>query len=105
MLASTLYVRVVPADKDRGYMLLAGYDASVVQRTAIQYTSLTGLTRESLNAAIERMRASNSAKDVRDCTAPAIQKKLARMFGETPQPPAAPTTFTSLGVGHYLPGS
>lgn len=105
MLASTLFVRVVPADKDRGFMLLAGYDAAVVQRTAIQYTTLTVMTRESLNAAIERMRAANSAKEVKDCTAPAIQKKLARLFGEVAEPPPKPTTFTSLGVGKYLPDS
>lgn len=103
MLASTLFVRVVPADRDRGYVLLCGYDASVVQRTALSYTTLSVLTRESLNAAIERMRLSNNAKDVRDVTAPAIVKKLARMFGEVPQPPAPPTTFSSLGIGQYLP--
>lgn len=104
MLASTLYVRVVPADKNRGYVLLAGYDSSVVQRTAIQYTTLGDPTRESLTAAIERLRASNSAKEVRDCTAPALQKKLARMFGETPEQKAVPAaaTFASLGVGEYL---
>jgi hypothetical protein len=103
MLASTLYVRVVPQDKDRGFMLLCGYDANVVQRTALQYTTLSAPTRESLNAAIERMRQANSAKEVKDCTAPAVQKKLAKMFGETPQPPAPPVTFSSLGVGQYLP--
>ncbi len=104
MLASTLFVRVVPADKDRGYVLLAGYEANVVQRTALQYTTLSGgLTREMLNAAIERLRANNNAASIKDVTAPAIAKKLAKMFGETPQPPAAPVTFASLGVGSYLP--
>ena len=103
MLASTLFVRVVPQDRDRGYMLLAGYDANVVQRTALQYTTLSDPTRASLNAAIERIRLANSAKEVKDVTSPNIQKKLAKLFGETPQPPAAPTTFTSLGIGSYLP--
>ena len=78
MLASTLYVRVVPQDKDRGYMLLCGYDATVVQRTALQYTTLATPTRASLNAAIDRMRTSNSAAEVKDVTAPAIVKKLAK---------------------------
>jgi phosphoribosylaminoimidazole (AIR) synthetase len=102
MLASTLYVRVVPQDKDRGFMLLAGYDSSVVQRTALQYTTLTAVTRASLNAAIERLRKDNSAKEVKDCTAPAIQKKLAKLFGETPEQ-QVPATFSNMGVGHYLP--
>ena len=82
MLASTLFVRVVPQDKDRGYALLAGYDAGVVQRTALQITTLSAPTRESLNAAIARLKEQNSAAEVRDVTAPAIQKKLAKMFGE-----------------------
>jgi len=108
MLASTLFVRVVPADKNRGYILLAGYDSSVVQRTAIQYTTLSDVTRESLNAAIEKLRKDNSAKDIKDCTAPAIQKKLMRLFGEYPEPQQAPVqvpaaTFAGLGIGEYLP--
>lgn len=115
MLASILYVRVVPQDKNRGFMLLAGYDSSVVQRTAIQYTTLSCVTRDSLNAAIENLRKSNSAKEVKDCTAPAIQKQLAKLFGEVPTQPTpaakvqtpaqapAATTFAGLGVGQYLP--
>lgn len=84
MLASTLFVRVVPADKDRGYVLLAGYESNLVQRTALSYTTLNAVTRASLNAAIESMRASHSAKEVKDVTAPNIAKKLAKMFGEAP---------------------
>jgi methionine aminopeptidase len=102
MLASTLFVRVVPADKNRGYMLLAGYDANIVQRTALQYTTLCDITRSSLNAAIERMRVGNNAANVKDVTAPSIAKKLARMFGEV-QTPTPPTTFSNLGIGQYLP--
>lgn len=102
MIASTLYVRVVPQDKDRGYMLLAGYDASVVQRTATSYTTLSGLTRESLNEAIARMKKGHNAAEIKDCTASSIQKKLAKMFGETPAQAAPPTTFSGLGINNYL---
>jgi hypothetical protein len=101
MLASTLYVRVVQQDNKRGFMLLAGYDSKVVQRTCIQYTTLTAVTRDSLNAAVERMRVANSAAAVKDCTAPDIQKKLMKLFGETPTQ-ATPATFSNIGVGHYL---
>lgn len=86
MIASTLFVRVVPQDKDRGYMLLAGFDSSVVQRTAAQYTTLSNPTRASLDAAIKSMQTRFSAADVKDCTAPGIVKKLAKLFGETGQP-------------------
>ena len=102
MLASTLFVRVVPQDKDRGFMLLAGYDASVVQRTALCYTTLSDPTRASLNAAIERIRVNNSAAAVKDCTAPAIQKKLAKLFGEVEAPAPAAATFSNMGIGSYL---
>lgn len=101
MLASTLYVRVVPQDRDRDFMLLAGYEATVIQRTAVQYTTLNNPTRASLNAAIERLRAGNNAADVRDVTAPAIQKRLARIFGEVeapaPRQPKAPAATTPRG--------
>lgn len=82
MIAGTLFVRVVAQDKDRGYMLLAGFDASVVQRTAAQYTTLSSPTRQSLNDAIERMAKNYKTVDVRDVTAANIQKKLAKLFGE-----------------------
>ncbi len=104
MLASTLFVRVVAQDKERGFMLLAGYDSKVIQRTAVQYTTLSVMTRDSLNEAIDRLRKSNSAMEVKDCTAPDIQKKLAKLFGETPAQAAVAKagTFSGLGIGQYL---
>ena len=104
MIASKLYVRVVPQDKDRGYAVLAGYDSKVVQRTAIQVTTLSVPSRQSLNDAIARLKASNSAAEVEDCTAPNIVKQLAKLFGETPTQ-QVPATFSNIGVGHYLPGT
>ena len=63
-------------------MLLAGFDPRIVQSTCSQYTTLNAVTRESFDAAVERMRAIYSAKEVRDVTAPAITKKLKKLFGE-----------------------
>lgn len=82
MIANTLYVRVVPQDKDRGYMLLAGFDSKIVQSTCTQYITLNAVTRESLNAAIDLLRTRYGAAEVKDCTAPGLQRKLAKMFGE-----------------------
>jgi hypothetical protein len=91
MIAGTLYVRVVAQDKDRGYMLLAGFDPAVIQRTAAQYTTLSDPTRATLDAAIARMQKLYSASEVKDVTASAVVKKLAKLFGETGQPtPHAP---------------
>ena len=86
MIAGTLYVRVVPQDKDRGYMLLAGFDSAVIQRTAAQYTTLSDPTRATLDAAIARMQKIYSASAVKDVTAASVVKKLAKLFGETGQP-------------------
>jgi len=110
MLANTLFVRVVNQDKDRGYMLLAGYDSGVVQRTCLSYTTLNVVTRESLNKAIQRMKENHSAAEVKDCTAPNIQKKLAKMFGEYPSnapaaaqaAPAGIQLFGEMRIGQYL---
>jgi hypothetical protein len=82
MIANTLYVRVVPQDRDRGYMLLAGFDSKVVQSTCARYTTLSAVTRESLNEVIDTMRVQFNAAEVRDCTAPNIVRQLKKMFGE-----------------------
>jgi hypothetical protein len=82
MIANTIYVRVVPQDKDRGYMLLAGFDSRIVQSTCSDYTTLNVVTRETLNAAIERFRERFGAAEVKDATAPSIQNKLKKLFGE-----------------------
>jgi hypothetical protein len=82
MIAGTIYVRVVSADKNRGWVLLVGYDNKVVQRTAIQQVSLSAVTRTSLTASIERVRLSYSATTVTDVTEEGIKRKLAKEFGE-----------------------
>jgi hypothetical protein len=82
MLANTLYVRVVPQGKDRDFMLLAGFDSAVIQRTAAQCCSLSAPTRKSLDAAIARMKVTYSAAEVKDVTSPNVVKQLAKLFGE-----------------------
>ena len=82
MIANTLYVRVVPQDKDRGYMLLAGFDSGVVQSTCAQYTTLSAVSRASLDAAIAAMQARFNAAEVKDVTPVGIKRRLAKMFGE-----------------------
>ena len=83
MIQSTLFIRVVAQDKNRGYMLLIGYDSAVVQRTASQFITLNAVTRDGLNAVIEQVKINYRASDVRDVTAPGIVKQLKKLFGET----------------------
>ena len=82
MIATPLYIRVVPQDKDRGYMLLAGFDNKIVQSTCSTYTTLSDLTRSSLDEATASMQKRFNASEVKDCTAPSLQRKLKKMFGE-----------------------
>lgn len=82
MQLQTLFVRVVPQDKDRGYMLMAGYDAQIVQSNCASYTTLSDINRATLDAAMERMRTNYNAVTIRDVTAPALQRKLQKLFGE-----------------------
>ena len=83
MIASPIFVRVVAADKDRGFAVLVGYDAKVVQRTAIQQVSITGTKRQELVAAIDRIRVNYNASEIRDVTADGIKRRLEKNFAET----------------------
>ena len=81
-----IYVRVVPQDKDRGYKMLVGFDSNLVQASCAQYITLGGITRASLNEAIARMQEVYKASEVQDVTAPALQRKLQKLFGEPVTP-------------------
>jgi len=82
MISGTLFVRIVPQDRDRGYMMLVGYDPKVVQSTAMQYYTLNAITRATVDQTLERIKTSYSAAEIRDVTPTALKKKLAKMFGE-----------------------
>lgn len=86
MIASTIFVRVVPADKNRGFVLLVGYDAQIVQRTAIQSISISIPTRANIDAAIARVKTNYNAAEVRDVTHDGIKSRLAKLFGENTKP-------------------
>lgn len=76
MIASTIFVRIVAADKNRGYIILVGYDAKIVQRTAIQQVSLSVLSKANIEAAFERIKANYNASELRDVTADGIKKRI-----------------------------
>ncbi len=84
----TVFIRVVDQDKGRGYMLLVGFDSRLVQTSCAQYTTLSMVTRASLDAAIERYRAEYNATTVRDVTADSLKRKLQKLFGEPVTPKA-----------------
>ena len=78
-----LYARVIPADKDRGYVLLLSWEKPVVQRTAIQLSTMGSPTRAELNGLLAAAEQRHKGVVVVDVTELSIQKKLAKLFGET----------------------
>ena len=90
---STMYIRIVPADRDRGYVLLVSWVKPVVQKTATQISSLSGLSRDSLDAAIARATSSYKPANVVDVTPPGIHAQLRKLFGETLQAHTEPITI------------
>lgn len=83
MISSAIFVRIVSADKNRGFIILVGYDAKVVQRTAIQQVSLSIATKANLDAAFARIKTNYNASELRDVTADGIKKRLEKLFAET----------------------
>jgi hypothetical protein len=76
MITSTIFVRTVNADKGRGFVLLVGYDAKIVQSNAIQQISLTTGTEAEYAAAIARVKANYNASEIRDVTNDGIKRKM-----------------------------
>ena len=91
--SSTMYIRIVPADRDRGYVLLVSWVKPVVQKTATQISSLSDLTRDSLDASIARAVASYKPGNVMDVTPPGIHTQLRKLFGETHQSGITPNAL------------
>ena len=83
MITSPIFVRVVSADKGRGYIVLIGYDAKIVQRTAIQQMTLSVPTRANLDAIFARIKSNYNATELRDVTAPGIKQRLEKEFQST----------------------
>lgn len=82
MISSTIFIRVITQDRDRGFALLVGYDAKLVQSTAIQIITLSVPSRAGLDQAIAYVKRSYNASEVRDVTATGIVKRLKKLFGE-----------------------
>ena len=90
--SSTMYIRIVPADRDRGYVLLVSWVKPVVQKTATQISSLSDLSRDSLDAAIARATSSYKPGNVVDVTPPGIHAQLRKLFNESKTPEITSTT-------------
>ncbi len=78
MYASTLYCRVVPQERGRGWMLLVSWEKPVVQRTCTQLITLGGVTQESLDALKVKLQADYKVIKLDDVTPESVMKTLQR---------------------------
>jgi len=84
MKGSTLFYRIIPADRDRGYVLLTSWSKPVVRVSCYTNSSMSYPTRVSLNSLLAAIKATSGAETLVDVTEPGIVKKLAKLFGEVP---------------------
>lgn len=88
MIAGTLYVRVCPQDRGRGFLLLASWTKPVVQRNCEQLTTLGAITRASLNKVIATLQTSYNPSSIVDVTDASVAGQLRKLFGENIAPAA-----------------
>jgi len=84
MKGGTLFYRVIPADRDRGYILLTAWSKPVVRISCYTNSSMSAPSRVSLNAILADLQARSGAETLIDTTEAGIVKKLAKLFGEVP---------------------
>jgi hypothetical protein len=82
MKGQTLYVRVVPQDKDRGYAMLVGWQKPLVKRNADYESTMGGITRAMIDSYVERFRKEFYAERVEDITDESLKKRFRKQFGE-----------------------
>jgi hypothetical protein len=94
MISSTLYYRIVPQERGRGWMLLISWVKPVVQRTCLQLITLQGVTEKSLEERLNHIKNTYGASEVRDETPPAVLRSLIRECEKAAAallPPVTPT--------------
>jgi len=82
MQVGTLFTRVIPQARNRGFMLLAGFDAALSQKTMVRYVTLSSLQRAAIDAALAEVTKMLGAKEVQDVTKDDVAKKIAKANGE-----------------------
>lgn len=82
MKGGTLFYRVIPADRDRGYVVLTAWAKPIVQASCYSNSSMTVPSRASLNRILEDIQSRSGADKLVDATDAGVIKKLAKLFGE-----------------------
>lgn len=90
MYASTLYCRIVPQERGRGWMLLISWEKPVIQRTCAQLITLSGVTQASLDAMKAKVQAEYRVTKLEDVTPDNVAKQLQREFANETRPEVLP---------------
>lgn len=84
MQVGTLFTRVIPQARNRGFMLIAGFDPQLNQKTMVRYITLADITSMALFKAEQEIAKMLGAEKTEDVTHPAIAKKLNKIFEAQP---------------------
>lgn len=80
MQVGTLFTRVIPQARNRGFMLIAGFEAALNQRSMVRYITLADVTSMALFEAERRIQEMLGAERVTDVTDASTRKRLNRIF-------------------------
>jgi len=80
MQVGTLFTRVIPQARNRGFMLIAGFDAALSQKTMVRYITLADVTSMALHKAEQEIAKMLGAEKTEDVTKPDVAKKLNKLF-------------------------
>jgi len=76
MKVGTLFTRVIPQARNRGWMMIAGFDPAVNQKTMVRYVTLGNITEELLAKAQAEISKMLGAEKTEDVTKGDVAKKL-----------------------------
>jgi len=80
MQVGTLFTRVVPQHRNRGFMLIAGFERALSQKTMVRYITLADVTSMALHKAEQEISKMLGAEKTKDVTKPDVAKKLNKIF-------------------------
>ena len=80
MQVGTLFTRIIPQARNRGFMLIAGFDAALSQKTMVRYITLADVTSMALHKAEQEIAKMLGAEKTEDVTKPDVVKKLNKLF-------------------------
>jgi hypothetical protein len=92
MKGGIVYYRIIPADRDRGFVMLASWIKPVVLRTSSYSHTISVVTQANIDRALEKVRYNLNAESYVDQTDPGIAKRLAKIIAASETPVPAPAT-------------